>query len=320
MKYKQLSQEQRYAISVLLNKKCTKSEIAHAIGVHPSTITREIARNGTKRSYHADTAQKKARRRKDRLRSPRKYTHQMKREVHRLIREQQWSPKQICGYYKRLGKTIVSHETIYADLRFDKLHGGDLWKQTRHKMKYRSRALYVYKTPIPNRLDIDQRPKEADGSRLGDFEMDLIMGSKKKQAILTLIDRHTHMGMMQKLPLGRQAKQVALAVYRLLLPYKKHLKTITTDNGPEFAAHELITKLLGVKVYFAKPYHSWEKGCIENYNKLVRQYIPKGADFDKYDEKQIMQIQKKINNRPREKHKFKTPKQLFYELIDKNCT
>ena len=104
-------------------------------------------------------------------------------------------------------------------------------------------------------------------------------------------------------------------VRRLLLPYKKHIKTITTDNGPEFVAHKLITRYLGAVVYFADPYASWQKGAIENTNKLIRQYIPKHTNFDEVTDKKIASIQKKINSRPRKKLKFETPKAEFFKRI-----
>ena len=108
---------------------------------------------------------------------------------------------------------------------------------------------------------------------------------------------------------------MAKAVRRLLLPYKRHIKIITTDNGPEFTTHKLITKYLGVVVYFADPYASWQKGAIENTNKLIRQYIPKHTNFDDLTDKKIASIQKKINNRPRQKLKFETPKAEFFKRI-----
>ena len=104
-------------------------------------------------------------------------------------------------------------------------------------------------------------------------------------------------------------------VRKLLLPYKDSLKTITTDNGPEFAAHKDITKYLGVPVYFADPYCSWQKGAIENTNKLIRQYIPKKESFERYTDKRIMSIQKKLNERPREKLNFSTPKREFFKHV-----
>ena len=111
--------------------------------------------------------------------------------------------------------------------------------------------------------------------------MDLIVDAHN-HAILTIVERSTNMLFMTKLPHGKKSEPLAKAVRRLLLPYKKYIKTITTDNGPEFAAHKLITKYLGAVVYFADPYASWQKGAIENTNKLIRQYIPKQANFDDF--------------------------------------
>ena len=128
--------------------------------------------------------------------------------------------------------------------------------------------------------------------------MDLIVDAHN-HAILTIVERSTNMLFMTKLPHGKKSEPLAKAVRRLLLPYKKHIKTITTDNGPEFAAHKLITKYLGAVVYFADPYASWQKGAIENTNKLIRKYVPKQANFDDFTDKKIASIQKKVNSRPR---------------------
>ena len=132
-------------------------------------------------------------------------------------------------------------------------------------------------------------------------------------AILTIVERSTNMLFMTKLAHGKKAEPLAKEVRCLLLPYKKYIKTITTDNGPEFAAHKLITKYLGAVVYFADPYSSWQKGAIENTNKLIRQYIPKQANFDDYTDKKIAMIQKKINSRPRQILNFVSPKKEFYK-------
>ena len=109
--------------------------------------------------------------------------------------------------------------------------------------------------------------------------MDLIVDGHN-HAVLTIVERSTNMLFMTKLAHGKKSEPLAKSVRRLLLPYKKYIKTITTDNGPEFAAHKLITKFLGVVVYFADPYASWQKGAIEKTNKLIRQYIPKHANVD----------------------------------------
>ena len=119
--------------------------------------------------------------------------------------------------------------------------------------------------------------------------------------------------MIKKLPMGRNSKEVSKQVYKMLLPFKDKLKTITTDNGSEFAAHELITKEIGVKIYFTEPYSAWQKGAIDNGNKLIRQYIPKGTSFKKYSDKDIRQIQHKLNRRPRERLKFNSPKNEFFK-------
>ena len=168
--------------------------------------------------------------------------------------------------------------------------------------------------PISDRTSIHSRPEQADGKRFGDFEMDLIVDSHN-HAILTIVERSTNMLFMTKLAHGKKAEPLAKEVRRLLLPYKKHIKTITTDNGPEFAAHKLITKYLGAIVYFSDPYASWQKGAIENTNKLIRQYIPKHINFDEVTDKKIASIQKKINSRPRKKLKFETPKTEFFKRI-----
>ena len=168
--------------------------------------------------------------------------------------------------------------------------------------------------PIADRTSIHSRPEQADGKRFGDFEMDLIVDGHN-HAVLTTVERSTNMLFMTKLAHGKKSEPLAKAVRRLLLPYKKHIKTITTDNGPEFAAHKLITKYLGAVVYFADPYASWQKGAIENTNKLIRQYIPKHTNFDNLTDKKIASIQKKINSRPRQKLRFETPKAEFFKRI-----
>ena len=144
--------------------------------------------------------------------------------------------------------------------------------------------------------------------------MDLIVDSYN-HAILTVVERSTNMLFMTKLPHGKKSDPLAKELRKLLLPYKKHIKTITTDNGPEFAAHKLITQYLGAVVYFADSYASWQKGAIENANKLIRQYIPKQANFDDFTDKKIAMKQKKINRRLRQKLNFQTPKCEFYKKI-----
>jgi len=311
-KYKQLTSEQRYAIYLGLQNGTSKSEIAKQIKVNISTVYRELSRNKNKTGgYSWRLAQEMAQERKERLPGNRSTSEWIKQKIIRLIRKD-WSPKQISGYLAKYDQISISHETIYQWIRQDKKSGGNLYKHCRNKLKYGKRP-EGSATNIPNRKSIRQRPKEADGSRFGDFEMDTIIGNGQKEIILTMTERNTNFIMMRKLPMGKDSKQVCKEVIAMLLPYKDKLKTITTDNGSEFAAHELITKKLKVPVYFTDPYSSWQKGAVENANKLIRQYIPKGATFKDYSDEKVKEIQHKLNRRPREKLDFSNPKIEFYK-------
>jgi IS30 family transposase len=219
----------------------------------------------------------------------------------RLLCEEDWSPKQISGYLKREGISI-SHERIYQEIRADET--GQFKNHCRHKMKYRRHKWHKRKssgrTLIPNRISIHQRPIEADGTRFGDWEMDLVIGKGQKSAVLTMIERKTNMFLQTKLT-SKKPDVVAKAAWRLLLPYKVNVLTITTDNGSEFMNHQRLTKHIGATMYFADPFCSGQKGAIENANKLFRQYFPKGTDFRLIEQCQLEAIQAKINRRPREK-------------------
>ena len=313
--YKQLTSEQRYTISVLLQNRTKQKDIAKAINVSASTVSREIRRNsGVRRHYNWETAQANAVQTRRRKPGNRSVDKDVMEEAKRLLITEQWSPEQISGVLAKDGK-YISHETIYRMIRKDKAEGGTLYKHCRHKLKHRTRPVGGKRISIPNRTSISERPTEADGKRFGDFEMDTIVGRGNHGAIVTLIERSTNMLFMRKLKKGKNAKELAQTVIHLLSPFKDHIKSITTDNGTEFACHEMITKSLGVTIYFADPYASWQKGAIENANGLIRQYVPKKETFEHISQQQITKYSKKINMRPRKKLDFKTPQDCFYELI-----
>ena len=270
--------------------------------------------SGVRGKYNWETAQANAVRTKRKKPGNHSVDDAIKTEAKRILVTEQWSPEQISGALKTDGKHI-SHETIYKMIREDKAKGGDLYKHCRHRLKHRARPVGGKRVPIPNRTSISERPSEADGKRFGDFEMDTIVGKGNHGAVVTLIERSTNMLFMRKLPKGKNAKELARTVIHLLKPFKKHIKSITTDNGTEFACHEMISKSLGVKVYFADPYSSWQKGGIENANGLIRQYVPKSATFEHVSHQQITKYSRKINTRPRKKLNFKTPTECFYERI-----
>ena len=231
----------------------------------------------------------------------------------KLLVDEDWSPRQISGYLRKEGVNI-SHERIYQSIRSD--DSGELKKHCRHKMKYLHHIhrpkVAAGKTLIPDRVPIQDRPAEADGKRFGDWEMDLVVGKGQRSAVLTVIERSTTIFMQTKLN-SKRPDDVEKAVVRLLLPYKEHILTITTDNGIEFRNHQRIARKLNTTVYFTDPYCSWQKGGIENMNKLFRQYFPKGTDFNLVTQDELDQIQYKINRRPREKLNFSTPKTEFYK-------
>ena len=313
--YKQLTSEQRYTISVLLQNRTKQKDIAKAINVSASTVSREIRRNsGVRRHYNWETAQANAVQTRRRKPGNRSVDKDVMEEAKRLLITEQWSPEQISGVLAKDGK-YISHETIYRMIRKDKAEGGTLYKHCRHKLKHRTRPVGGKRISIPNRTSISERPTEADGKRFGDFEIDTIVGRGNHGAIVTLIERSTNMLFMRKLKNGKNAKELARTVIHLLSPFKDHIKSITTDNGTEFACHEMITKSLGVTIYFADPYASWQKGAIENANGLIRQYVPKKETFEHISQQQITKYSKKINMRPRKKLDFNTPQDCFYELI-----
>ena len=300
---------------MLLQNRTKQKDIAKAINVSASTVSREIRRNsGVRRRYNWETAQANAVQTRRRKPGNRSVDKDVMEEAKRLLITEQWSPEQISGVLAKDGK-YISHETIYRMIRKDKAEGGTLYKHCRHKLKHRTRPVGGKRISIPNRTSISERPTEADGKRFGDFEMDTIVGRGNHGAIVTLIERSTNMLFMRKLKNGKNAKELARTVIHLLSPFKDHIKSITTDNGTEFACHEVIAKSLGVTIYFADPYASWQKGAIENANGLIRQYVPKKETFEHISQQQITKYSKKINMRPRKKLDFKTPQDCFYELI-----
>lgn len=314
--YHQLSREQRYAIYLGLQEGKNFSVIARQIERSPSTVSREVKRNSNRHGrYIFNEAVELTDIRRERSTRNRKTPDCVIAEALRLLRGEQWSPQQISAYLRQSGMHI-SHERIYQEIRADS--SGELRRHCRHKMKYHRRHKSLYKTAgrslIPNRVSIHERPTEADGHRFGDWEMDLIIGKGQKSAVLTLTERSTNLLLQTKLE-NKRPEHVARAAWRLLLPYKRHMQTITTDNGVEFMHHEWLARRIGAIVYFADPYCSGQKGAIENANKLLRQYFPKGTDFRNVTQAQLNAVQAKINRRPRKKLNFKSPIGKFFNLI-----
>lgn len=310
MSYTQLTQEQRYQINVLLKMGHSKKEIAGAIGVHRSTIYREMKRNSGKRGYRPKQAHRKALRRRAQ-KAKQRITDKTWEQVEEKMREK-WSPEQISGRLKQVG-IVISTEWIYQHVYADKQAGGDLWRHLRHRKKRRKRAGgRDRRGKIPNRVGIEQRPAIVDErKRLGDWEGDTIIGKGHRGAVLTLVERKSGYLLMGNLS-RRTAEQVSTQAAQLLGSVP-HRETLTLDNGKEFAQHEEIAKHTEIAVYFARPYASWERGTNENTNGLIRQYLPKKRRLDNLDEQELLDIMAALNHRPRKRLDFRTPYEVFFQ-------
>lgn len=319
VKYKQLNYLKRCQIYALWRAGYTQTAIAKEVGVHKSTISREFNRNITfirtaygSWQYKPNYAQTYADDRHKEKPKHKKFTP----EVESFIREKlldDWSPEQISGYAKKHELFVISHERIYQFILKDKKMNGHLYKHLRHQhKKYRKR----YGSPkrqgsIKNRTFIDERPKVVDEkTRIGDWEIDTIIGEGRKQAIVTLVERVSKKVTIQKV-IRHTANLVTEATVNLLKPFSNAAFTITGDNGSEFAYHEKISQALNIDFYFAHPYHSWERGLNENTNGLIRQYLPKGCSFSKIDEEKLFLITQKLNSRPRKSLGYATPDEIF---------
>jgi len=314
-----LTQEQRYTISVMIKQNHSQAEIARTIGKCKSVISRELKRNCDLRSgeYRYDLAQRKYQKRMKNKPKFIKFTGELKEKTLDLL-ENDLSPEQINGRLKSRGKETVSPETIYTHVWEDKAKGGKLYLHLRCQgRKYRKRGdSKDSRGIIKNRVSIDKRPESVEKkNRFGDLEGDLIIGKNHKQAIVTINDRSSGTLRMGRVE-SKDATQVRKVIVSLLedwLPYD--LRTLTLDNGKEFAEHEKMTEQTGVDVYFANPYSPWERGANENLNGLIRQYLPKGSDFSKVTDQKIKEIEGKLNNRPRKRYNFDTPIERMDKLL-----
>lgn len=314
-----LNLAQRYQIEAYTKAGYKDNKIALELGVDPAVICREKKRNADQRNgaYRADLAQRKADVRKASKKKHKRFDEAMKLRVEELVK-QDLSPEQVKGYCDNKGLDCVSHERIYQHIWADKKSGGDLCNHLRRRgRRYRKRGnAKDTRGLIVNRIDIDQRPAiVAEKTRFGDLEVDTVIGKNHQGAIVTVNDRASGFFKMKKVD-NRTAELVRDAVVDMLMPIKELLFTMTADNGKEFALHEQIAQTLGIDFYFAKPYHSWQRGANENINGLVRQYIPKKTDFSSLSDEFIDAINLKINQRPRKRFDFENPIFVAHKLTN----
>jgi len=313
--YKQLTYELRCQIYALKKTGMSQNKIAQQLSINQSTISRELSRNAGKRGYRIKQAQALSDKRRLSACKAMKMTSNLIALIDSKI-QVEWSPEQISGWLKEEQKILVSHETIYLHIWSDKQYGGQLFQFLRRKGKAyqsRSKAKQAGRGFIKNRTSIDERPPVVeDKSRVGDWEIDLVIGKGHSGALVTIVERKTSFTVSARVD-DKSAKTVTAATIALLQPFKDAVLTITADNGKEFAYHEEVTERLKCSVYFADPYCSWQRGLNENTNGLLRQYWPKSTDFKKVSQPAVQAVILKLNDRPRKKLNYKTPAKLMVE-------
>ena len=291
----------------------TQDEIAQAIGFSQGTVSKELSRNHGERGYRPSQAEHLAAVRKSQKGTrPKVMVGIIKVEVEARLRIKH-SPDQISKSLALSGLK-VSHETIYQHIADDRRAGGDLSLNLRinGRRRYRRRSKIGRGEKIPNRVDIAKRPTVVSRrKRYGDWEADLIQGGAGSGFLLSVYERKSRIGRLHLLP-DKSSAETMKGIVTVLHGLK--VSTITYDNGLEFAMHELVNELLECESYFCKPYRSWEKGGVENYNGLVRQYFPKGHDFAIITPERLLEVEDEINNRPRNILAYQSPNDLLDHL------
>lgn len=318
--YNHLTKHERDQIAVMHAQRQSHSEIALRLGRSKSTISREIKRNKNNQGYYlscfaqdkSDLRKHKAHKR-ERIKNPK-----VKKYVIEKIKLG-WSPDIIAGRLKLEHPSLsVSHETIYQYIYNVEPQLGLFLPRKKVKRRPKSNLRKAKKTKIPNRTPINLRPESVNNrSIFGHFESDSIVSRESKAALNVLVERKSRYTIINPLEM-KTAEETLKAIISSLAVYTPSVISITYDNGTEFVYHEQINIVLESDSYFCQPYHSWEKGSVENRNWFIRRFLPKKTDFSKIDKSNIIKIQDWLNNRPMRCLDYKTPKEVFdYEL--KRC-
>lgn len=313
-KYGHITKEERLEISILLNRKYSYADIAKALGKNKGTISREIKRNSTSRVYDPRKAQHKAyvKRRYSKYQGMKVAENDKLRKYIEEKLKEDWSPEEISGRIKKIDKHIkyISFRGIYKYVY--SVYGRQIEKFLRYKGKINKGGKRKKVTQLKDRVFIDKRPKiVGNRARFGDWEGDFIVSGKfGKGVLLVLHERKARYAIVRRI-----MKMKIETVHKFIFEMTGGImiNTLTLDNDIVFRKHKELSLLLGVPVYFCHPYHSWEKGGVENTNKLIRQYIPKGSDISQYTDEHIQTTQDKLNNRPRKCLNYKTPLEVMKE-------
>jgi transposase, IS30 family len=295
MTYTHLTQDERYQIHTLKRERISLACIAAELQRSPSTISRELKRNAGPIAYKPALAHTTARARQTQRRNAHQFSPEQWSHVDAYLRLD-LSPQQCSGRLLLEHALDISHECIYQHVYKDKAQG----QERRGTLK--------------NRVSIEQRPAVVDKrSRIGDWEGDTVIGKGHQGVLVTLVERKSRYTLATRLD-SRHSNKVTQAIIALLGPHKQQCKTLTFDNGKEFAEHAFIAKCLEAKVYFAHPYCSWERGLNENHNGLLRQFFPKETNLLKVTQDEVNEVVYRLNHRPRKCLGYMTPHEVFYGL------
>ncbi len=317
MAYRQITSEERYTIAALRREGLNQSQIARRVGRHRSTISREVRRNSSRwdGSYRPSKAIERTNGRRSRVRRNQHFTRADIALVEEKLKEE-CSPEQISGYLRLYGELSISHETIYIHVWRDKEAGGDLYRHLRCSPKLRRKRHNSYDSRgrLAGKRHISERPSHVEKRRsIGHWEIDTVVGKGAPDCVTTLVERRTGYAMIGKL-MDRSMFGTSHRAKMLIRRAPSQFRSITADNGTEFHDYEAIEKATGVKFYFATPYHSWERGSNENFNGLLRQYLPKRTSQAGITQRDCDRIAQKLNTRPRKRLGYRTPEECFLEI------
>lgn len=315
MTYHQITSEERYTLAALRREGFNQAKIARRMGRHRSTISRELRRNAARHDgrYRAHGAIERTSARRSLSRRNRRFSEVQWALVEEKLKEG-WSPEQIAGRLGREGRLSISHETIYLHIWRDRVEGGDLYRSLRHCSKQRRKRYSAYDSRgrLAGKRHISERPPSVEGRRFfGHWEVDTVVGSRDKDCVATLVERKTGYALVGKLA-DRGMRGMSRRLTKMILRLPACFKTITSDNGTEFHDYASVEQATGVKFYFATPYHSWERGTNENFNGLLRQYLPKRTSQAHITQRDCEAIADKLNRRPRKRLGYRTPAECFH--------
>ena len=315
MHYTHLTQDERYQIALLRRQGLSCAHIARELQRSPSSITRELKRNAGPKGYTRGKAHHKACARQQERRNAREISDSQWAHVDSYLHER-LSPQQVAQRLQLECAFKISHERIYQHIYADKRSGGDLVGHLRAQKVYRKRYAsgQQRRGRLVGRVCIEQRPSIVhEKTRIGDWEGDTVIGKNHQGALVTLVERKSRYTLCQQVH-SKHSEGVTQAIVELLRPHKAQCLTLTFDNGKEFAQHAYIGQCLQADVYFAHPYHSWERGLNENTNGLLRQYFPKSTNLRKVSQQEVDDAVYQLNHRPRKCLGYRTPHEVFYGL------